>query len=244
MLGAAAGLAIGSVVGTWVANAMLHDVYMTEPNIDRVLLIAGGVTLLFGILGAVAGATSWFRKNPGAMSIVVLTTVLGYMLLGVAYAAGGGGLPRQGVVDAFSYWVPASGLVLAVVPAVRRRPFLWIAMAIFAAGATVAARLWLDLVIGPYSVTSGLVVLFLGLALGALVGSRALFEKHFDIVLGLAGGASFAWYVSLRTIQLWDLDYRLYSILPAAGALLGAGAGFWYSRRRATSLPIGLGLHG
>ncbi len=213
---------------------MLESVYTYESNVDRILLITTGIAVLCGLAGALAGTTSVLRRNSGLLAMIVLTVVLGQLLFDLAYLANRHKLPSEALVNLLLYGFPAAGLLLGLVPAVRRRPYLWTGMALFAVAATVAARLWLDLLIGPYSGANGLVVLGLALALGAFVATRPAFRSTFDVVLGLTCGLAFAWYLSVWAVSIWDLDYRLRSLLPAAGALIGIGAGYLYRRRTRT----------
>ncbi len=250
MLGAAAALPLGSIIADrvveklYVSTSVGLNAMSSDGGVDLLMLLAAGITAVFGIAGALIGTTSLVRRNPGAPAMIALATVVAAILLNLAFVAGAYKLPDAGVRYALWFGLPAIGLLLTALPVVRRRSEVWIAMALFAVAGTVAARLWIDLVIAPYSVANGLVVLGLGLIIGAVVGTSKIFEHVFDVVLGLALGLSIAWYLAVRAVPAWHLDIRLFSVLPVVGAAIGMLAGLWYWNRARHTVVTGPGLHG
>lgn len=249
MLGAAAALPLGSTVADRVVEKLYVSTSVglnsgSSDGLDVLMLLAGGITVLFGTVGALIGTTSLVRRNPGAPAMIALATVVAAISLHLAFMAGSYKLPEAWVRYALWFGFPAVGLLLAAIPGVRRRPELWVGMALFALAGTVAARLWIDVVIAPYSVANGLAVLGLGLAGGAFIGSRKSFEHVFDVAMGLAVGLSVAWYLALRAVPLWHLDPALFSILPVVGAVLGTVLGITYWSRTRGAAVIAPGLHG
>lgn len=249
MLGAAAALPLGSTTADRVVEKLFVSTsigmkFDPTDGVDVLMLIGAGITALFGIAGALLGTTSLLRKNPGAPAMIVLATVVATISLHLGFLASSPKLPDTGFRNTLWFGLPAVGLLLAALPVVRRRPEIWMGMALFAVAGTVAARLWIDLVIAPYSVTNGLVVLALGLIIGAVVGTSKIFENVFDVVLGLALGLSIAWYLAVRAVPTWHLDIRLFSVLPVAGAAIGMLAGLWYWNRSRHAVVTAPGLHG